>query len=251
MGNLPCPAPSLQSHYKTFITNTSGPAPVPRGTLPLTIVAACGPPSRSQRADLTHFDWPSVSRRQVLLFPTCACDELTPPIHRTPPGPHAGSSPAEGTPTTAAFLCPGTCDPPSFGVIVEPFDASAVVYAYSSSRRLPDPLIAGRFRSRFPPRLLTDMTLRWFGISACTATPEDLPPSQIEHVSFWRSSTSSSLHFQDTHRIGLLPQVRASNRTLGYGCRIRAGGSHRAVRRLILCQVRRCRWLRQRSARSQ
>ena len=43
-------------------------------------------------------------------------------------------------------------------------------------------------------------SLRWFGISACTATPEDLPPSQIEHVSFWRSSTSSSLHFQDTPR---------------------------------------------------
>ena len=45
---------------------------------------------------------------------------------------------------------------------------------------------------------LNRRSLRWFGISACTATPEDLPPSQIEHVSLWRSSTSSNLHFQDT-----------------------------------------------------
>ena len=37
-------------------------------------------------ADFTHFDWPSVLRRQVLLFRTSACDELTPPLHRAPPG---------------------------------------------------------------------------------------------------------------------------------------------------------------------
>ena len=163
-------------------------------------------PLNDQRANITRFDWPPVSRRQVLLFPTSACDELTPPIHRTPPGPQTGSSLAEGTPTRA-LLCPGTCEPPGFGVINKPFDASAVVHTCSSSRRLPDPLVAGRFRSRFPPRLLTDMTLRWFEISACTATPEDLPPSHIEHVLFWRSSTSSSLHFQDTPRTRLTDVV--------------------------------------------
>src|SRR5450759_4264808 len=85
----------------------------------------------------------------------------------------------------------------------EPFDASAVVHSCSSSRCLPDPLIADRFRSRFPPRLLTGMTLRRFGISACTAIPEDLPPSLAQHGSCSRSSTSSSLSFQDTHRIRL------------------------------------------------
>jgi hypothetical protein len=163
-------------------------------------------PLGDQRADLTHFDWPPTSRRHVLLFPICAHDELTPPICRPPPGPQAGSSLAEGTPT-AAFLCPGTCGPPSFGDIIEPFDTSAVVYSCSSSRRTPDPLTADLFRNRFPPRLLTGMTLRRFGISACTATPEDLPPSQIEHGSFRRSSTSSSLSFQDTHRNGLLARV--------------------------------------------
>jgi hypothetical protein len=41
-------------------------------------------------------------------------------------------------------------------------------------------------------------SLRWFGISACTATPEDLPPSLAQHGSCWRSSTSSSLPFR-TH----------------------------------------------------
>ena len=41
-------------------------------------------------------------------------------------------------------------------------------------------------------------SLRWFGISACTATPEDLPPSLAQHGSCRRSSTSSSLPFR-TH----------------------------------------------------
>jgi hypothetical protein len=38
---------------------------------------------------------------------------------------------------------------------VPPIDASAVVHARSSSRRTPDPLIAGLFPQRSPPRLLT------------------------------------------------------------------------------------------------
>src|ERR1039458_2237730 len=60
---------------------------------------------------------------------------------------------------------------PGFDVVVTHFDASAVVHTRSSSRRTPDPLIAGLFPSRFPPRLLTDMTLRRFGLPACTASP--------------------------------------------------------------------------------
>ena len=75
-----------------------------------------------------------------------------------------------------------------------------MVHTCSSSRRLPDPLVAGLLRSRFPPRLLTGMTLRRFGISACTANPEGLPPSPAQHGSCWRSSTSSSRSFQDTPR---------------------------------------------------
>ncbi len=87
---------------------------------------------------------------------------------------------------------------PGFYATVISHDASAVVHTRSSSRRTPDPLIAGLLHSRFPPRLLTGMTLRWFGISACTANPEGLPPSLAQHGSCRRPSTSPSLSFQDT-----------------------------------------------------
>src|ERR1017187_8369532 len=89
------------------------------------------------------------------------------------------------------------------------YDASAVVHTCSSSRRLPDPLVAGLFHSRFPPRLLTGMTLRQFGISACTANPEGLPPSLAQHGSCWRSSRSSPLPFQDTLTRITLPSSTA------------------------------------------
>src|SRR5664280_2886364 len=129
-----------------------------------------------QGAEFTHFDWPFASRRQVLLFHASACNELTPPLRRAPPGPHTGSSLAEGTPRRRAVV-PGLNARPGFDAITVIVDTSAVVYTCSSSRRSPDPLIAGLFRSRFPPRLLTDMTLWRFGLSACTANPEGRPPS--------------------------------------------------------------------------
>jgi len=87
---------------------------VPRiGTLPLTVFAACGSPSCDQGATCTHCNWPSLSGRQVLLFHASACDELMPPIHRAPPGPHAGRPLAEGTPTRAC-RCPGATHRPRF-----------------------------------------------------------------------------------------------------------------------------------------
>ena len=49
----------------------------------------------------------SLSRRQVLLFHVSAHDELTPPLHRAPPGQHAGRTLAErAQPTTR--VCPGS-----------------------------------------------------------------------------------------------------------------------------------------------
>ena len=151
---LVCTAPSLQPHYRTFLATTSRPAPVPRlGTLPLAVSAARGPPSRSQ-AGSPPVPWPPLSGRQVLLFRTSARDELTPPLHRAPPGQHAGHPLAEGTPPQRAFV-PGTMRLPGFDAIVPPIDASAVVHTRSSSRRTPDPLTAGLFPQRSPPRLLT------------------------------------------------------------------------------------------------
>src|ERR1017187_831901 len=83
------------------------------------------------------------------------------------------------------------------------FDASAVVQPCSSSRRTPDPLLASRFRDRFPPRLLTGMTSRWFGLPACTASPEGLPPSLAQH-----GSQNDLLH-----RLAFLEDTRARSRS--------------------------------------
>ena len=151
---LVCTAPSLRPHYRTFIATTSRPAPVPRiGTLPLAVCAARGPPSRGQPGWIAVRTWPSLSGRQVLLFHASACDELTPPLHRAPPGQHAGRPLAEGT-HPRAFV-PGALHSPGFDAIVPPIDASAVVHTRSSSRRAPDPLTAGLFPQRSPPRLFT------------------------------------------------------------------------------------------------
>jgi hypothetical protein len=78
---------------------------------------------------------------------------------------------------------------------------------------------------------LNRRSLRWFEISACTATPKDLPSSQIEHVSYWRSSTSSSLHFQDTPRHTAPTDRPAGDATRcrwpkSRGCRRRTARSH-------------------------
>ena len=95
-----CPAPSLRPHYRALTATTGRSAPVPRiGTLPLAVSAACGSPSRGQQRR------PSLSGRQVLLFHASACDELTPPIHRAPPGPHTASSPTESPPQRALVPC--------------------------------------------------------------------------------------------------------------------------------------------------
>src|SRR5580693_6403157 len=152
---LVCTAPSLRPHYRTLTATTSRPAPVPRlGTLPLAVRAARGPPSRGQQGTLALTAWPQLSGRQVLLFHASARDELTPPLHRAPPGQHAGRPLAEDTPAQRVFV-PGTMRLPGFDAIVPPIDASAVVHTRSSSRRTPDPLTAGLSPQRSPPRLLT------------------------------------------------------------------------------------------------
>ena len=115
--------------------------------------AARGPPSRGQPGWLAVHSRPPLSGRQVLLFRASARDELTPPLHRAPPGQHAGRPLAEGT-HPRAFV-PEALYPSGFDAIVPPIDASAVVHARSSSRRTPDPLTAGLFPQRSPPRLLT------------------------------------------------------------------------------------------------
>ena len=180
-----CPAPSLRPHYRALTATTGRSAPVPRiGTLPLAVSAACGSPSRGQKP------WPSLSGRQVLLFHASACDELTPPIHRAPPGPHTGSSPTEDPPWRA--FVPGPPTDPSFDAIVISFrcvSSGSHMFVFSSHTR---PANSETSTATLTTPALNRRSLRWFGISACTATPEDLPPSLAQHGSCRRSSTSSS-----------------------------------------------------------
>src|SRR5450759_3857120 len=61
----------------------------------------------------------------------------------------------------------------------------------------------GTFAATLTTPALDRRSLRWFGISACTATPEGPPPSLAQHASCWRASTSSSLYFQDTRGVHL------------------------------------------------
>ena len=188
---LNCPAPSLGPHYRALTATTSRSAPVPRiGTLALAVFAACGSPSRGQQPR------PSLSGRQVLLFHASACDELTPPIHRAPPGPHTASSPTEDPPQRA--FVPGPPTDPSFDAIVISFrcvSSGSHMFVFSSHTR---PANSETSPAALTTPALDRRSLRWFGISACTATPQDLPPSLAQHGSCRRSSTSSSLPFR-TH----------------------------------------------------
>ena len=126
-----CPAPSLRPHYRALTATTSRSAPVPRiGTLALAVSAACGSPPRGQ------LPRPSLSGRQVLLFHASACDELTPPIHRAPPGPHTANSPTEGPPQRA--FVPGPPTDPSFDAIVVSFrcvSSGSHMFVFSSHTR--------------------------------------------------------------------------------------------------------------------
>ena len=149
-------------------------APVPRiGTLPLAVSAACGPPSRDQGATVAHFDWPSLSGRQVLLFHASACDELTPPIHRAPPGPHAGRFLAEGAPHRARH-CPGTTHRSRFRChrcFFRCVSSGSHTFVFSSHTC---PAVSGTLAATLTTPALDRRSLRWFGISACTANPEGL-----------------------------------------------------------------------------
>ena len=154
------------------------------GTLALAVSAACGSPSRGQQRR------PSLSGRQVLLFHASACDELTPPIHRAPPGPHTGSSPTEGPPQRA--FVPGPPTDPGFDAIVVSFrcvSSGSHMFVFSSHTC---PANSETSPAALTTPALDRRSLRWFGVSACTATPEDLPPSLAQHGSCRRSSTSSS-----------------------------------------------------------
>ena len=70
MGDLACPAPWLQPHYRAFIATTSWSASVPRiGTLPHVALATRASPSRRPGSRQHPVQRSFVSKRQILLFP--------------------------------------------------------------------------------------------------------------------------------------------------------------------------------------
>jgi hypothetical protein len=180
--DLARPAPWLRPHYRAIPATTGWSAHVPRiGTLPLAVSAAWSPPSRSQGAK-THFDWPSLSGRQVLLFHASACDELTPLLHRAPPRPHAGRSSTESTPRKVR-LCPGVTVRPRFWRQLFAFrcvSSGSHMFVFSSLT-CPDPCRDSSATLTTPA--LNRRRLRWFGLPACTASPEGQPPSLAQHAS--------------------------------------------------------------------
>ena len=112
------------------------------------------------------------------------------------PTPHTGSSPTEGPPRRA--FVPGPPTGPSFDAIVVSFrcvSSGSHMFVFSSHTR---PANSETSPAALTTPALDRRSLRWFGISACTATPQDLPPSLAQHGSCRRSSTSSSLPFR-TH----------------------------------------------------
>src|SRR6185437_16689744 len=66
----------------------------------------------------------------------------------------------------------------------------------------------GPFPATLTTPALNRRSLRWFGLPACTANPEDLPPSLAQHGSCRRPSTSPHSPFGRT----------ADRRFPHYGC---------------------------------
>ena len=176
------------------------------GTLPLAVSAAWGPPSCDQGANRTHFDWPSLSGRQVLLFRASACDELAPPLHRAPPRPQAGSSLAESTPQKAR-LCPGVTDRPRCHRFAFRCVSSGSHMFVFSSLTCPDPV--GTFPQRSRPRLLTN--------AACGGLGP--PPAR-------RTRRATLHHWHSTLRdLDLLHRHHSASRTHNRACGSLAHGS--------------------------
>ena len=133
-----------------------------------------------------------LSGRQVLRS-VPAPDELTPPIHRAPPGPHTGSSPTEGPPRR-----PSSRDHPQipgFDAIVISFHASAVVHACSSSHRTPAPLQRDVNRALTTPAL--ERSLRWWSLRLSRRPRRTTSITGTARIRR-RSLSSSSLPFR-TH----------------------------------------------------
>src|SRR5262249_12751764 len=109
---------------------------------------------------------------------------------------------------------------PGFDAIVPPIDASAVVHTRSSSRRPPDPLTAGLFPQRSPPRLLTGAACGGLGSPPALANPEGQTSitgtARFVLATFYIPFTRLSGHTEDRRILAqcLLPAYRRAARIL-------------------------------------
>src|ERR1035437_5639495 len=147
--DLACTAPLLRPHYRAFIAHTGRPAPVPRGTLPLAVSAARGPPSRSQGSRRRSI---STDRRFRGDRFSCSMPAPATSSRHLYTGRHQGHTQAAPWLRASRGCCSPLSRGPSptlgFGAVLKTFDASAVVHTCSSSRRLPAPVLPGLFPKR-------------------------------------------------------------------------------------------------------
>ena len=171
MSDLTCTAPSLQPDYRALITTTSRPAPVPRGTLPLAVSAAWGPPSRGQQAG--QLPGPATRRYRGDRF---SCSMPAPATSSR----HLYTGHRQGHTQAASWLRthpPGApLSPERVPVrVLMPISCLSMRQQWFTHVRL---LVAHLTRSRraFSGTLTTTAldrrSSRWFGLPACTANPE-------------------------------------------------------------------------------
>ena len=171
MSDLTCTAPSLQPDYRALITTTSRPAPVPRGTLPLAVSAAWGPPSRGQQAG--QLPGPATRRYRGDRF---SCSMPAPATSSR----HLYTGHRQGHTQAASWLRthpPGApLSPERVPVrVLMPISCLSMRQQWFTHVRL---LVAHLTRSRraFSETLTTTAldrrSSRWFGLPACTANPE-------------------------------------------------------------------------------
>ena len=140
-----------------------------------------GLPLATRGGNLTHLDWPTVwgNRFSCSMPAPATSSRHLYTGHRQ--GGVQGCPLAEGH-ASGVPLSRGICATPVSMPLCSLSMRQQWYRTCSSSRRTPDPLLAGLFPQRSPRGLLTERSLRWFGLSTCPASPEGQPPSLAQHA---------------------------------------------------------------------
>ena len=184
------------------------PAPVPRDTLPLAVSAAWGPLSRSQGGRHRLI---STDRRFRGDRFSCSMPAPTTSSRHLYTGRHQGhtqAAPRLRTSGGAARLCPG--DQVHSPVSTSSEFVSMRQQWFTHVRLLVAHLTRScrAFSETLTTTALDRRSFRWFGLSACTASPEGRPPSLAQHGSCWwllrhhhSPFRTHDLHKRQLHRV--------------------------------------------------